>query len=115
MEIRSVAGPWVPLGIHLDFKHRKVEIHFIWWIITLGNTLPSFWCGECQNEIEEGVAECPHCGAQFDGEPILDQVLALIEDARAKAVAAPGPLSVEHFAALKTKVNDLFGEYYKRS
>jgi hypothetical protein len=29
-------GPWVSLGIHLDFQRWFVDIHFGWWIITVG-------------------------------------------------------------------------------
>ena len=46
--IVTIRGPWFSLGIHVDFQHRYVDIHFIWWIISVGNvtadweTVPEF-------------------------------------------------------------------------
>lgn len=38
MKIVTVRGPWVSLGIHVDFQRWFINIHFIWWIITIGNS-----------------------------------------------------------------------------
>lgn len=31
-----VKGPWVSLGFHIDFQRWYVDLHVIWWIITVG-------------------------------------------------------------------------------
>lgn len=36
MRIETVRGPWVSMGIHIDFQRWYIDIHFIWWIITVG-------------------------------------------------------------------------------
>jgi len=35
--IDQVGGPWISLGFHIDFSRPYLDIHFIWWIITIGN------------------------------------------------------------------------------
>lgn len=35
--IDTIAGPWFSLGFHIDFQRPYLDIHFIWWIITIGN------------------------------------------------------------------------------
>lgn len=35
--IDTIAGPWFSLGFHIDLKRPYIDIHFIWWIITIGN------------------------------------------------------------------------------
>lgn len=35
--VDTLAGPWFSLGFHLDFKRPYLDIHFLWWIITIGN------------------------------------------------------------------------------
>lgn len=34
--VSQVKGPWFSLGFHLDFHKPLIDIHFIWWIITIG-------------------------------------------------------------------------------
>lgn len=65
MKITSIYGPWLSLGVHLDFKHKHLDIHFLWWIIVIGNTKEELHCGYCQAEIGEEANECPFCGAVF--------------------------------------------------
>lgn len=36
INIETVKGPWVSLGVHLDFQAPKIDIHFGWWIISIG-------------------------------------------------------------------------------
>lgn len=38
MKIVTVKGPWVSFGIHVDFQRWFIDIHLIWWIITIGNS-----------------------------------------------------------------------------
>lgn len=35
--IDTIAGPWFSLGFHIDFQRPCLDIHFIWWIITIGS------------------------------------------------------------------------------
>jgi len=35
--IDTVAGPWFSLGFHIDFKRPYLDLHLMWWIITIGN------------------------------------------------------------------------------
>lgn len=32
----TVRGPWLSLGIHIDFQKRYLDIHLVWWIVTIG-------------------------------------------------------------------------------
>jgi len=34
--VETVRGPWLSLGIHADFQRRYVDLHILWWIITVG-------------------------------------------------------------------------------
>jgi hypothetical protein len=63
MKIRTIAGPWFSLGVHVDFKHRRIEIHFIWWIFVIGNTADDEYCGRCEVELKNGV--CPSCKTDY--------------------------------------------------
>ena len=36
MKVTEVRGPWFSLGIHVDVQRWFIEIHFIWWIVTIG-------------------------------------------------------------------------------
>ena len=58
-------GPWFSLGIHVDFKHWHFDIHFLWWIIVLGNTVEPIHCGYCDTEMSEYETICPGCGVDF--------------------------------------------------
>lgn len=30
--------PWFSLGFHIDVEKKYIDIHFIWWIITIGRS-----------------------------------------------------------------------------
>jgi len=34
--VDTVRGPWFSVGVHLDFQAPKIDIHFWWWIISVG-------------------------------------------------------------------------------
>lgn len=36
LHIETVRGPWFSLGIHVDFQHKHIDLHFVWWIVTIG-------------------------------------------------------------------------------
>ena len=36
MKIETIRGPWFSLGVHIDFQKRYIDLHFVWWIITIG-------------------------------------------------------------------------------
>lgn len=38
MKIHTIRGPWFSLGFHVDFQAPCVDIHFIWWIVTIGRS-----------------------------------------------------------------------------
>lgn len=40
IHVDTIAGPWFSLGLHVDFQHRYIDVHFIWWIITLFAIFP---------------------------------------------------------------------------
>lgn len=61
MKINTIKGPWMSLGIHIDFKHRHVDLHIIWWVIVIGNTIEPIYCGYCGVELPEGSEKCPKC------------------------------------------------------
>lgn len=63
MKIRTIRGPWFSLGVHVDFKHRHVDIHFIWWVIVVGNTVDPVYCGWCDVELVDNT--CPVCDTEF--------------------------------------------------
>ena len=68
--VDTVAGPWFSLGFHVDFQHRYIDLHFIWWIITIGSSYGRgkmvLRCGHCDAELEsEAVESCPNCGTEF--------------------------------------------------
>jgi hypothetical protein len=68
--VSTVKGPWLSLGFHIDFKRLYVDLHFIWWIITIGSDYGrgkmSLRCGNCDTELEsESVEICPNCGVEF--------------------------------------------------
>lgn len=37
IKIDEIRGPWFSLGLHIDLQKRYIDIHFIWWVITIGN------------------------------------------------------------------------------
>lgn len=67
MRVDTLFGPWLSLGLHIDFKHRHVDLHFLWWTIVIGNTKPPYYCGVCLMELDESALNvsdfvCPYCG-----------------------------------------------------
>lgn len=36
IKVQTVKGPWLSLGIHVDFQRPHVDLHILWWIITIG-------------------------------------------------------------------------------
>lgn len=36
LSVETIRGPWVSLGIHIDFQQRYMDLHVLWWIITIG-------------------------------------------------------------------------------
>lgn len=111
IEIRTIKGWWFSLGIHIDLKHRHIDIHFIWWIIVLGNTKETIRCGECGEELSDGATECPNCGAVFEGTTLLDSILDIVESQRMKVLRDPNdPSWTEHFAELKNEIISMWNE-----
>lgn len=37
VHVDETRGAWFSLGMHADIKHRSIDVHFIWWIITIGD------------------------------------------------------------------------------
>ncbi len=37
VRVDVIAGPWFSLGFHIDFQKCYVDIHVVWWIITIGS------------------------------------------------------------------------------
>lgn len=37
MKVVMVKGPWVSFGVHIDFQKWYIDLHLLWWIVTLGN------------------------------------------------------------------------------
>jgi hypothetical protein len=65
VRIDAIIGPWFSLGFHIDFQHRHVDLHVIWWIITIGNTVESVHCGYCNAEINEDTSVRPACSTKL--------------------------------------------------
>ncbi len=36
IKVDTIRGPWFSFGFHFDLQRRYIDIHFIWWIITVG-------------------------------------------------------------------------------
>lgn len=36
LKIESVKGPWFSLGFHVDLQRLYIDLHILWWIITIG-------------------------------------------------------------------------------
>lgn len=64
IKVNTISGPWFSLGIHVDFKHRHIDLHFIWWIIVIGNTISPIYCGYCGAELAEDE-DCQKCIGDF--------------------------------------------------
>jgi hypothetical protein len=54
LKVYTIRGPWASLGIHIDLQHRHIDLHILWWIIVLGNTVEVIYCGYCHAELTEG-------------------------------------------------------------
>lgn len=37
IKFETVRGPWFSMGFHIDFHKRYIDLHLIWWIITIGS------------------------------------------------------------------------------
>ena len=67
LNVDEIKGPWFSLGFHIDFQHRYVDLHILWWIITIGNGL--YGCSD--QDIKEWIEQettgtlveitCPNC------------------------------------------------------
>lgn len=40
LRIDDCSGPWVSLGVHLDFQAPLVDLHVVWWLISFGRLYP---------------------------------------------------------------------------
>jgi hypothetical protein len=60
-KVRTDISPWVSFGVHLDFVHLHLDIHFLWWVIVLGNVIDPVYCGMCGRELPDEYAPCPVC------------------------------------------------------
>ena len=65
MKIRIIRGPWVSLGIHLDFLHKHIDVHLLWWVFVIGNTVDPIYCGYCEAELSDGDI-CPVCKFEYE-------------------------------------------------
>lgn len=36
MKVSTIKGPWFSLGFHVDLQKRYIDLHILWWIITIG-------------------------------------------------------------------------------
>lgn len=36
VRIDAFPGPWVSLGIHLDFGTPLIDLHIGWWLVSVG-------------------------------------------------------------------------------
>ncbi len=37
IKYEMVKGPWFSMGFHIDFSKRYIDLHLLWWIITIGS------------------------------------------------------------------------------
>lgn len=37
ISIQEIKGPWISIGVHIDFQRPHIHIHFLWWIVTIGH------------------------------------------------------------------------------
>ncbi len=36
LKVESIKGPWFSLGFHVDLQRPYVDLHILWWVITIG-------------------------------------------------------------------------------
>jgi hypothetical protein len=36
IRIDPFPGPWFSIGIHVDVLHPVVDLHLVWWLVSLG-------------------------------------------------------------------------------
>src|SRR5690606_25715073 len=34
--VETIRGPWFSLGIHVDLQKRYVDLHILWWVVSIG-------------------------------------------------------------------------------
>jgi hypothetical protein len=59
IKIRRDTNPWISFGAHLDFLHLHIDIHFLWWVIVIGNVVDPIYCGHCNTELPDEYTDCP--------------------------------------------------------
>ena len=85
VKVRTDIAPWISFGIHLDFRHLHLDVHVLWWVIVIGNTVDPVYCGYCYTELPDEDALCPNCddGIEFSREGLMDnEVLECWEQMR---------------------------------
>ena len=63
--VRTIRGPWFSVGLHVDYTHRHIDIHFWWWVIVIGNTVEPLYCGHCGAKVDDQTETCPGCEIDF--------------------------------------------------
>ena len=75
IHIEKCIGPWFSLGLHIDLRNLYFDVHFFWWIVSIGNL---YWMDEqwgdrrIDSRTFEAVARvtgtvvCPECENIFD-------------------------------------------------
>lgn len=62
LRVNTIRGWWVSLGLHLDFKHKHIDLYFLWWVFIVGNTNEPIHCRFCGTELDGGeMLVCPDC------------------------------------------------------
>lgn len=66
--VRWIVGLWFSLGVHVDIKHKRIELHILWFVFVIGNTESELYCGSCGKELPKDEWEyggwdwsCPYC------------------------------------------------------
>lgn len=36
VRVDKIKGPWFSFGFHIDLQRHYVDLHVLWWIITIG-------------------------------------------------------------------------------
>ena len=54
----AIKGPWFSLGFHIDFQRRYIDLHVIWWIVTIGQDYYDDTKGK--PAIDQGTQESGH-------------------------------------------------------
>lgn len=36
VRIQAVRGPWFSLGFHVDLQRYFIDLHILWWIVSIG-------------------------------------------------------------------------------